>query len=102
MIFAFIGDVGNLINSVWTGQEILFENSALLPGAHAIWVHVAKAVIKGLLKRAKKRGGSVHRKGKRPSTKGKHEKGQSRKQKEQDRASGKKQKGGKDGSKTRG
>lgn len=103
VILAFCGDVGNLINSVWTGQEMISQNSGLLlPGAHAIWGHVARAVVRGLSKRGKKKGGSEHTKGKRPSSKGKHEKGQSRKQKDQDRANGKKQKGGKDGSKKRG
>lgn len=107
LVLAVFGDVGNFINSVWTGQELISTNSALiLPGAEAVWGHVAKAVVRGvaksMTKKGKKNGGSEHTKNQRPSTKGKHEKGQSRQQNDQNRASGKKQKGGKDGSKKRG
>ncbi|CAG2208774.1 unnamed protein product [Mytilus edulis] len=86
VIFAFCGDVGNLINSVWTGQEMRSQNSGLLlPGAHAIWGHVAKLVAKTLVRSVSRTGKKIT-KNKRPRIKGTHEDEQSRKQKDQDRA----------------
>lgn len=106
LLFAVFGDVGNFLNSVWTGQEMIPQNSArLMPGAEAVLGHVVKAVggvIKSMAKKGKKTGGSEHTKNKRPSNKQKHQKGQSRMKKDQQRASGKKQKGAKDGNKKRG
>lgn len=79
LVLAVFGDVGNFINSVWTGQELISTNSALiLPGAEAVWGHVAKAVVRGVEK-------SIKRKGRRmaevniPKTKDQVQKGSTRK-----------------------
>lgn len=103
LCLAVAGDIGSLINSVWTGSDLASHNAGLLiPGADAVWAAVARGVARAIARRVGKKSASEHTMNKRPSTKGKHEKGQSRKQRDQDRASGKKQKGGKDGSKKRG
>ena len=90
-----------MLESLFTKKEKdkVLKLYLLYLGANAIWG--AKGIAKSIAKRAKK-SSSEHTKNKRPSTKGKHEKGQARKERDQDRASGKKQKGGKDGSKKRG
>ena len=96
-VLAVVGDLGSLINTAWSGTDLVSKNSALLmQGADAI-----AGVIGKILKNVKK-GGSEHRKNKRPSSKERHEKGQGRKKADQDRAKGRSGTRGRSGSRGRG
>ena len=76
--------------------SILDLNSSIITGASAhpvpIWGKVAIGIAKSFARKGKKGGGgkksgggSEHKKNKRPSTKGKHEKGQARRDADQKR-----------------
>lgn len=108
LTLAVLGDFSSLLNSVWTGNELVLHSSGLiLPGANA-WVGAVARVLGRAISRSLsksknvKKGAAEHTKNKRPSTKEKHQKGEGRRKKDQERAKDKKQKGGKDGSKKRG
>lgn len=77
LCLAVAGDIGSLINSVWTGSDLASHNAGLLiPGADAVWAAVARGVARAIARRVGKKSASEHTKNKRPSAKGKHEKGQ--------------------------
>ncbi|KAK6185278.1 hypothetical protein SNE40_007546 [Patella caerulea] len=91
-----IGDVGHFFQtlSASPGSELSRNSFSLISGADA-WVGLAARAIGRAVKSA-----AGHTKNKRPSNKGKHEKGDARRQRDQNRSDG--QKGGKGGSKKRG
>ena len=53
-VLAVVGDLGSLINTAWSGTDLVSQNSALLmPGADAFAGIIGK-ILKGASKRGKK------------------------------------------------
>merc|ERR1712212_520055 len=77
------------------------ERFTIIPGAEAIGGLVGRELAKAIARAAAKRAAG-HRKNKRPSNKEKHQRGDRRRGRDQQRAGNKKQRGGKDGSRKRG
>ena len=90
LFLSVIGDISNVLNPGQSenGQFLSHRPVGVFPGAEAVLGHVARGVAA-----VAKRLAAGHKKNKRPSNKNKHEKGDSRRQRDQERAKERKKKG---------
>ncbi|ESO95388.1 hypothetical protein LOTGIDRAFT_232070 [Lottia gigantea] len=93
VVISVIGDVSHFVHNMAAspGSELSRNSFSLISGSDAIIGALARAIGRAVARRA----AAGHRKNRRPSNRGKHEKGDSRRQRDQNRSDG--QKGGKGG-----